>query len=55
MSGEAGEGLHGDDEQRGADRGRHRQAAEQGERRDDEEPAAGADQSGDESDGDAVR
>ena len=55
MSGEAGEGLQGDDEQGGADGGRHGQAAEQDERRDDEEAAAGADQSGDEADGDAVR
>ena len=47
--------LHGDDEQRRADRHWHGQAAEQDEGGYDEKAAAGADQSGDQSDGDPVR
>jgi hypothetical protein len=54
VAGEAGEGLHRDDDEGGADRHRHGQAAEQREGGDDQEPAAGADESGHQTDDDAL-
>ncbi len=54
VAGQPCEGLHGDDQQGGADRDGHRQAAEQRECGNDEESAARADQSGDQPDDDAV-
>ncbi|GJF26839.1 hypothetical protein SHO565_74030 [Streptomyces sp. HO565] len=54
VSGESGEGLHCDDQQRGADGDAHRQSTEDGERRDDEESAAGADQTGHGADDEAL-
>ena len=47
MTGQAGEGLHRDDHQRGADRDRHRQSTEQCQRGNHQEPATGADHPGD--------
>jgi hypothetical protein len=54
VAGKTGERLHGDDQQRGADRGGHRQAAEQHQRRGHQESAAGAHHAGDGADDETV-
>ena len=53
VPGEAGEGLHRDDDQRGAHRDGHRQSGQQRQCRYQQEAAAGADEPADHADGDA--